>query len=146
MLHLTIATPETTVVDAVPIKALRAADDTGSFGVLPGHADLLTALSPTVLRWRTADDALHYCAVRGGILTVSGGNRVAVACRSAQTSDRLDALEADVRAARAAGEDEDRRARIAQMQAHTRAIRQLMRYLEPGGSDDIGDILAEPRA
>lgn len=144
-LHLSIATVESTVVDVPAVQAVRAADDSGSFGILPGHADLLTVLSPTVVRWRTEDGALHYCAVRGGILTVSGGNRVAIACRRAQLGDQLHALEAEVDAARAGGEEEDRRARVAQAQAHASAVRQMMRYLQPGSPGDLAKMLGEPR-
>ena len=49
-LHLTIATPAAVLVDADGVASLRAEDESGAFGVLPGHADLLTVLPPSVLR------------------------------------------------------------------------------------------------
>ena len=133
-LHLTIATPETTVVDAAEVQAVRAADESGGFGILPGHADLLTVLPPTVVRWHATDGTAGYCAVRGGVLTVTGGNRIAIACRQAQRGAQLADLEAEILTAREAEEDTDRQTRVAQMKLHARAIRQLMRHL----ADDPG--------
>ena len=54
-LRLTIATPAALLVDVDNVRSLRAEDMSGSFGVLPGHADLLTVLPASVLRW-TRDD------------------------------------------------------------------------------------------
>ena len=68
--------------------------ESGSFGMLPGHADLLTALVPSVVRWRTVDGAACFCAVRGGVFAVAGGRNVSVACREGVVGDSLDELEA----------------------------------------------------
>src|SRR5271169_1189828 len=80
-LHLTVTTPGQILVESGDVVAVRAEDQSGSFGILPGHADLLTVLGPSVVRWRTADGATRFCAVRGGVFTVSAGRNVAVACR-----------------------------------------------------------------
>lgn len=130
-LHLSISTPERQMVDARDVIALRAVDASGSFGVLPGHADLLTVLTPSVVRWRQADGAEHFCAVRGGVFTMTGGMHAAIACRQAVLGDRLEALQAEVASANARELDTDRRARVAQTQLHAQAVRQLMRYLVP---------------
>ncbi len=135
-LHLTIATPAAVLVDADGVASLRAEDESGAFGVLPGHADLLTVLPPSVLRWTRAGEPTRYCALSGGVLTVSGGNRVAVACRRGALGDDLDRLQAEVAAQRAAELDADRRARVEQTQLHARALRQLMRYLRGDGHGD----------
>ena len=132
-LHLTIATPASILVDADDVRSLRAEDSSGAFGVLPGHADLLTVLPPTVVRWTRAGEATRYCALSGGVLTISGGKRVAIACRRGTVGDDLMSLEADVAAQRAAELDADRRARVEQLRLHARALRQLMLYLRPGG-------------
>ncbi|PEQ11597.1 F0F1 ATP synthase subunit epsilon [Novosphingobium sp. PC22D] len=132
-LHLTIATPGTAVVDSDDVRAVRASDESGSFGILPGHADLLTVLPASIVRWRDADGETHYCAVRGGVLSLTGGHRLAIACRRAMLGNRLEELEDRIVSAGAAEEDEDRKARTAQAQLHARAIRQLMHYLLPGG-------------
>jgi F-type H+-transporting ATPase subunit epsilon len=131
-LHLTIATPASVLVDADDVRSLRAEDSSGAFGVLPGHADLLTVLPTTVVRWTRAGEATRYCALSGGVLTISGGSRVAIACRRGTVGDDLATLEADVAAQRAAELDADRRARVEQLRLHARAVRQLMRFLRPG--------------
>lgn len=139
-LHLTIATPASLLVDAGDVGSLRAEDLSGSFGVLPGHADLLTVLPPSVVRWTRRGEAQRFCAVSGGVLTVSGGDRVSIACRRGTIGDDLAALEAAVAAQRSAELDADRRARVEQTRLHARALRQLMRFLRPGaGAGPLGD-------
>ncbi len=137
-LWLTIATPSALLLDVEDVGSLRAEDESGAFGVLPGHADLLTVLPPSVLRWTRKDEPTRFCALSGGVLTITGGNRVAVACRRGTLGDDLDTLQADVAAQRAAELDADRRAKVEQTRLHARALRQLMRYLRgdrqpPGG-------------
>jgi F-type H+-transporting ATPase subunit epsilon len=130
-LHLTVTTPGEILVDSGDVAAVRAEDESGGFGVLPGHADLLTALVPSVVHWRTSDGAVHFCAVRGGILTVSFGRNVAVACREAVLGDSFEDLEAKVRAVRAQQIEADRKAHVEQVRLHALAVRQLLRYLRP---------------
>ena len=132
-LHLRIATPASLLVDADDVRSLRAEDSSGAFGVLPGHADLLTVLPPSVVRWTRAGEATRFCALSGGVLTVAGGERVAIACRRGALGDDLAKLEVNVAAQRAAELDADRRARVEQLRLHARALRQLMRFLRPGG-------------
>ncbi len=45
------STPAAILIDADDVRSLRAEDESGAFGVLPGHADLLTVLPPSVVRW-----------------------------------------------------------------------------------------------
>jgi F-type H+-transporting ATPase subunit epsilon len=130
-LHLTVTTPGQILVDSGDVAAVRAEDESGSFGILPGHADLLTALVPSVVRWRTADGSTHFCAVRGGVFTVSAGHNVAVACREGVLGDSLEDLESKVRAVRAQQTEADRKARVEQVRMHALAVRQLLRYLRP---------------
>jgi F-type H+-transporting ATPase subunit epsilon len=137
-LRLTIATSAALLVDAADVRSLRAEDASGAFGVLPGHADLLTVLPPSVVRWTNASEATRYCALSGGVLTVSGGDRVAIACRRGAIGDDLTALQDEIAAQRAAELDADRRARVEQARLHARALRQLMRYLRRKGQP-LGD-------
>jgi F-type H+-transporting ATPase subunit epsilon len=136
-MRLTIATPLSVLVERTDVISVRAQDESGGFGILPGHADLLTVLPASVVRWRGADRIERYCVVGGGVLTVTGGRTVAVACRQGTTGDDLVQLEADVAAMRVAEADAGRRARVEQMRLHARAVRQLMRYLRPGQTGDI---------
>jgi F-type H+-transporting ATPase subunit epsilon len=133
-LHLTITTPAQVLVQRNDVVAVRAEDQSGSFGILPGHADLLTVLVPSVLRWRTVDGAARFCAVRGGVFTISSGRDVAVACREGVVGDSLDELQAKVRAVRAQELEADRKARVEQIRLHALAVRQLVRYLRPNAA------------
>lgn len=131
-LHLLLTTPQQVVIDLDDVRAVRGEDASGSFGLLPGHADLITVLVPTVLRWQRTNGENGYCALRGGVLRMSGGRQLHVACRGAIRGEALDTLENAVQQARAEQADADRRARVAQMQLHARAVRTLLRYLRPG--------------
>jgi F-type H+-transporting ATPase subunit epsilon len=131
LLHLIVTTPAKVLAEADNVVSVRAEDQSGSFGILPGHADLLTVLTPSVVQWRGADGATCFCAVRGGVFTVSAGRNVAVACREGVVSDSLQDLEAKVRAVRAKQLEDDRKVRVQQVRAHAFAVRQLVRYLQP---------------
>jgi F-type H+-transporting ATPase subunit epsilon len=134
LLHLTIATPARVLFDSTEVVALRAEDASGSFGILPGHAAFLTVLAPSVLRWHAADGVQRFCAVKEGVLRVSGGHDVAIACREGvmgTSGTSLEVLEAQVEAARAAQLDAVRRARVDETRLHAQAVRQLLRYLRP---------------
>lgn len=136
LLRLIISTPMSLLVDAADVQSLRAEDASGGFGILPGHADFVTALSDCVLRWRAADGKERYCAVRGGVMTVRNGSSVSVACRHGVLGDNLEKLEAEVRAAAAARAAGESRARVDQTRLHALAVRQLVRYLRPSGLSD----------
>lgn len=131
-LHLTITTPMDLLVDEPAARSVRAEDESGGFGILPGHTDFLTALPASVVRWRGPGGVLRFCALRAGLMTVSGGDRVAIACREGILGDDLAVLEAEVAKLRAEERDADRRVRVEQMRLHARAVRQFMRYLRPG--------------
>jgi F-type H+-transporting ATPase subunit epsilon len=130
-LHLTVTTPTQVLVDNGEVAAVRAEDESGSFGILPGHADLLTTLVPSVLRWRTTDGRSGFCAVCGGVFTVFAGHNVSVACREGIVADWFEDLEAKVRAVRTQQLEADRKARVEQVRLHALAVRQLLRYLRP---------------
>lgn len=52
-----------------PVSSLVATDGSGQFGLLPGHAELITMLEPGLLRYRTTPDAdWTYSACTGGLL------------------------------------------------------------------------------
>ena len=132
-LHLTIATPTKVLAESTKVRSLRAMDESGSFGILPGHADLLTVLPASVVRWREdeGDESWHFCAVRAGVFSVSGGNRVAIACRRGVLGTDLKALESEVHEAHEAETEAERHARVEQTQFHAMAVRELVRFLLP---------------
>jgi F-type H+-transporting ATPase subunit epsilon len=90
-----------------------------------------------VMRWRTAEGPWRYCALRGGIFSVTAGNEVRVACREAIISDNLASLRPRVAAARKEALDESRRARAQGVKLYAHAVRRLMHELAAGG-DTLG--------
>lgn len=132
-LHLTIATPTKLLAECVNVRTLRAMDESGSFGILPGHTDLLTVLPASVVQWREDGDDWRYCAVRAGVFSVSGGNRVAIACRQGVLGTDIRALESEVHVARSSETEAERHARVEQTRFHAMAVRELVRFLMPQG-------------
>jgi F-type H+-transporting ATPase subunit epsilon len=133
--RLLIATPGAVVVDLADVAAVWAEDETGEFGILPHHADFVTALSISVVGWRGADGGRGYCAVRGGLMTVTGGQEVAIATREAIPGDDLVELEGVVRGRLAAEAEAQRQARAGAEELRLQAIRQIIGYLRPAPAD-----------
>ncbi|MEN0073697.1 MAG: F0F1 ATP synthase subunit epsilon [Paracraurococcus sp.] len=125
------------IVDQDDIVSLRAEDASGSFGILPGHADLLTVLAVSVLSWRQADGRQRFCALRGGIMTVRGGREIAIATREGRLGDSAEALERTVLAEFLAAVDAERAQRVAEAQMQLRVVRQVVRILH-AGHDSLG--------
>lgn len=133
-MKLVITTPTEIVVDTEAV-AVRAEDGSGSFGILGGHADLVTALVDGVVSWKDGEGTRRYCAVRRGVLTVTDGRTVAVATREAVPGTDLDHLEAEVVAAFEERADAERAARTDVLKLEVKAIRQIVANLSarPGG-------------
>ena len=130
-MRLLITTPTAVVIDHPDVTTVRAEDESGSFGILTGHADFLTALTVSVVSWRRADGERRNCAVRRGVLSVSDGALVAIATREAVAGDDLVHLENVVLASFRDNIDAERAARTASLQLQMNAIRQIVRYLRP---------------
>jgi len=132
-MRLMISTPLDVILSADDVEHLRAEDASGSFGILPGHADMVTVLATSVVRWRNSAQREHYAAVRGGLLRVSGGDSVAIASREAVLGDDLASLEAAVltRYRETAAAEQAARSQATRLQ--TAAIRQIIRYLRGHG-------------
>ena len=130
-MRLTITTPLATVVQTEDAIHIRAEDPSGAFGVLPGHAQFLTALAISVLTWRDSRGREQHIAVRGGVLSVSGGTAVIVATPEAVAGDDLQRLESEVLTRFHQQLDEERAARTESQRLHLAAIRQIMRLLRP---------------
>jgi F-type H+-transporting ATPase subunit epsilon len=136
-MRLRIVTPLSVVAEEENVVALRAEDASGSFGILRGHADFLTSLSLSVLGWQREDMSQNYCAVRRGLLTVSGGREITVVTREAVLGDDLDTLDQKVLAKFRAAAESQKTEHVEQMRLQLNAIRRIMHYLRPdrlGGS------------
>jgi F-type H+-transporting ATPase subunit epsilon len=128
-MKLTVTTPLAIVIKADDVAHLRAEDETGAFGVLPGHADFLTALAVSVASWRDARGVGHHVAVRGGMLEVRGGDTIAIATPEAVPGDDLHVLEKEVLACFRRELVEERAARTDAQRLYLAAIRQIVRFL-----------------
>lgn len=133
-MRLVISTPTSVVADIPDAIAVRAEDDSGSFGILEGHADFLTVVSIAILRWRQADGVLRYCAHRRGILSVSGGHDVRLAVREAVLGADPDRLEDAVLTRFRQATEEEQSARAESLRLQMTAIRRIVQYLRPSGS------------
>lgn len=131
-MRLEVSTPTSLSVRESDLLALRAEDASGSFGIWPGHADLITVLSVSVLTWRRRDGVERHCAVRGGVLTVRGGERLSVATQEAVPGDDLAHLAHEVLDRLREAEEQVRDARIHARRLHVAALEQLLRYARPG--------------
>ena len=134
-MRLRIVTPLSVVVDE-EIDSLRAEDASGSFGIRPGHAPFLTALAVSIVSWQNAG-AERFCALRGGVLTVTGGSTIAIATREAVAGDDLATLDAQVLARFQSDADEERIEHVETMRLQLHAIRRMISRLRPGA--DTGE-------
>ena len=144
-MRLTVATPLVIVVEVGDVVHLRAEDDTGAFGILPGHADFLTALAVSVASWRDDRGAEHHVAVRGGMLEMRDGNTIGIATPEAVAGDDLQRLETEVLAKFRLQLVEEQAARTDAQRLYLAAIRQIARFLRGGetptmtASPTVGD-------
>ena len=134
-MRLLITDPTSVVADHADVVSVRAEDASGSFGILEHHADLLTALTISVVQWRHGDGRRGCCAVRRGVLSVRGGSEIAIATRQAQLGDDLDQLEHIVLAGFRADLEAERTERTAATRLHIAAIRQIIAALRPAGPE-----------
>jgi F-type H+-transporting ATPase subunit epsilon len=128
-MKLTISTPLAVAVESDNVAHLRAEDETGAFGILPGHADFLTALVVSVVSWRDQRGAEHHVAVRSGVLEVHDGDTIAIATREAVHDDDLHRLESEVLATFRRDLEDEQAARTDAQRLYLAAIRQIYRFL-----------------
>jgi F-type H+-transporting ATPase subunit epsilon len=137
-MKLRITTPLDVVVEADDVVSLRAEDASGSFGIQPGHADFLTTLAISVVGWKEHGGTQRYCAVRRGVLTVDGGQTVAIATREAVTGDDLATLDQTVLAHFRADIETERTERVETTRLQLDAIRRMVgRLRAPSGNPGL---------
>jgi len=140
-MRLLITEPTRVIVDDSGVVSVRAEDASGSFGILPGHADLVTALTPSLVTWQRADGRRRWCAVRRGVLSVSAGREVAIATRQAECGDDPALLEQAVQSRLQEARESERQARVAATKLHAAAIREIIRTLRPDAHNQNGGAL-----
>jgi F-type H+-transporting ATPase subunit epsilon len=130
---LTIVTPLSVAVEEDGVLSITAEDETGSFGVLPGHADFVTALTISVVSWKRRGNFWRHCAICGGSLSVERGSDVVVTSREAVPGDDLDNLEKMVLARFLSEADAEKSEHVDSTRMQLAAIRQLVRHLHATG-------------
>jgi F-type H+-transporting ATPase subunit epsilon len=130
-MRLVVTTPTAIAVDEDLVNYVRAEDASGSFGIEPRHADLLTTLSVCVVRWRDSGNRERYVAVRGGVLQARDGNLVEIATREAVVGDDLEHLHREVLAVMRSNLEAEQSARSGALKLEHAVIRRIYRYLRP---------------
>lgn len=131
-MRLVVTTPRNLILDIREVRSVRAKDASGGFGILTGHADLLTVLPPSILSYRDEADAEHYVGLVGGVLVVRGGDEVLVASPEAMVGDDLDVLEAMIIEFASRASEEEQQVRTDSSRLHIAAIRHIQSYIEAG--------------
>jgi len=137
-MKLSIVTPLSIVIEEEGVLALRAEDATGSFGILPGHADFVTSLAISVVSWQSSNGARHYCAVRRGVLSAAGGRDIVIATREAVPGDDLAILDQTVLARFHTDIESERTENVESTRLRLNAIRQIMNHLRPDRRAGVG--------
>jgi F-type H+-transporting ATPase subunit epsilon len=104
-LRLELATPTRLVVSGEADEVVVPGSE-GSFGVLPGHAPLLSLVGTGEVMYRTGREE-HYLAVSGGFAEV-GPDHVTILTATAERPEEIDPARA-----RAAGDRAEQRLRAA---------------------------------
>lgn len=133
-MRLIITTPFAVLADIDDVVHVRAEDETGSFGILDHHSDFLTALAVSVVSWRRASGREGHCAVRGGVLSVAAGDRVAVATRQAVLGDDLQHLADKVVAELKRNAEQEESAWTHSARMRLQVLRELSRSTAPEGA------------
>lgn len=133
-MKLTITTPLAIITEEAGVLSLYAEDSTGGFGIQPHHANFLTSLAVSVVRWKSSDGGLHYCAVRAGVLTVTAGQEIAIATREAIMGDDLATLDTLILGSFHADAEAEQTERVDSTRLQLSAIRQIVSTLQGGRS------------
>ncbi len=129
-MKLVLVTPLEIVATVEDVVHVRAEDASGSFGIKPHHAPLVTALAISVVSWRTRQGDEVHCAVRGGVLSIDADN-VSVATREAVIDRDLARLEHEVLERFRHAAEESARVRVDEERLRAAAIRTFQRLLHP---------------
>jgi len=127
-MRLVVTTPTEVVENVEDILSVRAEDSTGGFGIQPGHANFVTVLPVSVVTWRDAGREGHI-VVRGGVLTVQGGDRIDIAARGAWRDDQLAQLGPSALADLQRADEKEDVTRKSEHRLHLSTVRQIERLI-----------------
>jgi F-type H+-transporting ATPase subunit epsilon len=125
------------------ITSLHAEDQSGHFGIHPGHTDFLTVIDTNIVEWLTFDNKEQYCAVRCGVLRVSSGTMIMITSREIMLSDNLAHLESVVLAEFRQRDEVESTLRTESRQLELQVLREMMSYLHPQASFNYGQRISE---
>lgn len=125
-LTLQVRSPEGLVFDG-PVRALRAEDEDGWFGVLPGRMDVVAVLPPGLLLFEDAAGD-GFVALSGGLLELADG-RCRVMAREARLSRDVEEAAAALDALLEARRRRAGRRRGVMQDLEREALRRLARAL-----------------
>ena len=128
-MKLTITSPFGLIVDHEEILSLQAEDATGSFGILPLHADFMTVLAISVLSWQNMQKKTFYCAVNNGIFVIANEGDVSIATRQAVVGEDLVDLKQRVLGEFSIARELESKTRLTQERFQAEAIRRIQDYL-----------------
>lgn len=114
-----------------PVKNVVAEDEQGYFGMLPRHADLVTALVPGILTFETQEGSLQYVALDEGVL-VKAGDDVTVSTARAVHGKELMVLEKTVLKEFSAENERARKIQAALSRLEADLARKFVRFVQAG--------------
>ena len=87
-LHLRVVTPQKTIIDRKVAQVAFMGVD-GSYGILPGHAALMTATKPGIVTITETDGGVEEMIVTDGFAEVRG-NILALVCEAGELAGEID--------------------------------------------------------
>ncbi len=98
-LHLRVVTPQSTIIDR-KVSSVEFMGVDGSYGILPGHAALMTATKPGIVTIKETDGSVEEMIVTDGFAEVRR-NILSLICEAGELAGEIDlerAAEAEKRA------------------------------------------------
>lgn len=129
-MNVRVITPTEVVLDQEAAH-VTVEDPTGSLGVRPRHAPLVTPLVPGILIARDVRGSERYVAVNGGVMTVND-DLVQVATRQAVVGEDLARLEETVVAEFERETDQDKTNHVAFERLRIRFMRSVLEVERAG--------------
>jgi F-type H+-transporting ATPase subunit epsilon len=123
-MRLVASSPDRRVLNE-EVRRVSAEGSVGSFTLLPGHIDYVTALRPGILSYESDSGQTRYLAVDDGVLLKEGAV-VRVACRNVVVGADLGSLAATIRDRFLVVGDREQTARLAFARLEAEFVRHFM--------------------
>ncbi len=91
MFNLTLVTPQKKIVEGAPLQEVYVPAFRGELEILPGHAPLITTLSPGVLKYKLdGTSELRGMAISWGYCEVTATGEVNILAETAEAPEEID--------------------------------------------------------